>query len=64
MVARQIVSVLLLFCVCCFACKNMAVKLKQYLTHDDLILLFSLLPAGSAEYGVVYCVCVYIKLLP
>lgn len=37
----------------------MAVKLKQYLTHDDLILLFSLLPAGSAEYGVVYCVCVY-----
>lgn len=36
----------------------MAVKPKQYLAHDDLILLFPLLAADSAEYGGVYCVCV------
>lgn len=58
MVARQMVSVPVLFWVCYFAYKNMAVKLKQYLARDDLILLFPLLPADSAKYGVVYCVCV------
>lgn len=44
-------------CVCYFVCKNMSVK--QYLAHDDLILLFPLLPAGRTEYGVLYCVYIY-----
>lgn len=42
----------------------MAVKPKQYIAHDSLILLFAFYssPAGSAEYGVVFCVCVYVTL--